>query len=205
MKRPGLMVSLLTALFLAVPVFAQSANDLTFTVQTSTSDGRSIVPKLTWSTTPAAASCTASGSSAWTGTKAAAGTSTLSAITATTSFNLACTWPGSSTATVTWTAPTTNTDATAYTDPGGFRLQWGTTNTEAGLTQSAYLQDPASRTWVSPPLAAGTWYFGVKAVNTSGIESAISNITPKTITAADTQTRTLKVSVVFPSPPTNVQ
>jgi hypothetical protein len=31
-------------------------------------------------------------------------------------------------------------------------------------------------------LAAGTWYFGVSAVNSQGVESPLSNMASKTIT-----------------------
>ena len=196
MKR----LALAALLLLAAPAYSQTLN---FTVETTTSGGTAVVPRLTWTTTPAAASCTAS--NGWTGTKAASGTELLAAINSTTSYTLACTWPGVQTCTVTWTAPTTNTDGSAYTNPGGYRIQYGSSAT--GLDQSVYLQNPAARTWscpTSPPLAAGTWFFAVRAFNAQGLESDLSNVGSKTLTAAANQTRTLEVAIKFPSPPTNV-
>ncbi|HVJ23311.1 MAG TPA: hypothetical protein VM756_05170 [Burkholderiales bacterium] len=188
---------LAAALLLAAPAFSQT---LTFTVESTTSGGTAVVPRLTWTTSPAGATCTAS--NGWTGTKAASGTELLPAISATRSYTLACVWPGIQTAIVNWTAPTTNTDGTAYTNPGGFRIQYGRTAT--ALDTSAYLQDPAVRTWTSPTLATGAWFFGVRAFNALGLESEISNVATKMMTASSTQTRTLEVAIRFPNPPTGV-
>lgn len=189
---------LIAALLFAAPIYSQT---LTFTVETSTSGGTAVVPRLTWTTTPAAGSCTAS--NGWTGTKAAAGTELLAAINATKSYTLVCTWPGIQTAIVTWTAPTLNTDGSAYTNPNGYRIQYGTAATN--LDRSVYTSQAAGVTWTSPTLAAGPWYFAVRAVNTLGLESDLS--TPpvtKTMTAAASQTRTLEVAIKFPAAPTNV-
>jgi hypothetical protein len=188
---------LAACLLLAAPAFSQTLN---FTVETSTSGGTAVVPRLTWTTTPAAASCTAS--NGWTGAKPAAGTELLAAINATRSYTLTCTWPGDTTALVRWTAPTTNTDGSAYTNPGGFRMQYGSSAT--GLDQSVYLQDPALRQWRSPSLTPGTWFFAVRAFNAQGLESEISNVASKVLTAAANQSRTLEVAIKFPNPPTGV-
>lgn len=189
----------LAALLLLAPL-ASYSQTLTFTVETTTSGGTAVVPRLTWSTTPAAQSCTAS--NGWTGAKAAAGTEILPAINATRSYTLTCTWPGVTTATLNWTAPTTNTDGSTYTNPGGFRIQYGTSATD--LATSKYLEDPTARTWTTPTLAPGTWFFGVRAYNAQGLESNLSNIASKVLTASSNQSRTLEVAIKFPSPPTNL-
>jgi hypothetical protein len=194
---------LATILLVAFAAAAQSQT-LNFTVETSTSGGDSVVPRLTWTTSPAASSCTAS--NGWTGSKAASGTELLPAINATRSYTLTCTWPGVQSCTVNWTAPTTNTDGSAYTNPGGFRIQYGSSAT--GLDQSVYLQNPAARTWScpsSPPLAAGTWFFGVRAVNAQGLESELSNVASKVLSATANQSRTLEVAIKFPNPPTDLR
>lgn len=188
---------LVAALLLAAPAFSQT---LTFTVESTTSGGTAVVPRLTWTTSPAGATCTAS--NGWTGTKAAAGTELLAAINATKSYTLTCAWPGIQTAIVSWTAPTLNTDGSAYTDPGGYRVQYG--RTAASLDQSVYIQDPAARTWTSPTLAVGSWAFGVRAYNALGLESEISNVASKVMTASASQTRTLEVAIKFPNPPTGL-
>lgn len=187
----------LAALLLLAPLAAFSQT-LNFTLETSSPDGRTVVPRLTWSTSPAAQSCSA----AWTTSTAAAGTQVLAAVSATSSYGITCTWPGVTKAAISWVAPTTNVDGSAYTNPGGYRIQYGRAAT--ALDTSVYLQDPAVRTWTSPALAPGTWFFGVRAYNVLGLESELSNTPSKTLTADASQARTLELTVRFPSPPTNV-
>src|SRR5213076_1330508 len=82
-----------------------------------TSATGSLTPVLTWSTNPVASSCAASGG--WSGTKAASGSQTLTAISASTNYTLTCTWATGS-STVSWVAPTTNTDGSSLTNLAGF-------------------------------------------------------------------------------------
>lgn len=187
---------LVAALLLAAPAFSQT---LTFTVESTSSGGTAVIPRLTWTTSPAGATCTAS--NGWTGTKAAAGTELLAAINATKSYTLTCAWPGIQTAVVTWTAPTLNTDGSALTNLQGYRVQWG--QSAADLSQSKYTENLLT-SWTSPTLAAGTWFFAVRAYNSLGLESDISNVASKVMTASSSQTRTLEVAIKFPNPPTGV-
>jgi hypothetical protein len=181
------------------------AQTLDFTLSASSSDGKTVTPKLTWATTPAATSCTASGDAAWAGTKAASGTATLAGVATSKTYILNCAWPGSVTAIVSWVPPTTNADGTAYTDPNGFRIQWGNVGpADQQLDHTTYLSNAQSvgNTWTSPALSPdGTWYFGIKAVNSAGLESLLSNVTSKVITASASQSRTLVLAVKFPNPP----
>lgn len=177
------MKALTLALLLAIsgfaaPALAQTAPTITFTAQTTTGNG-SVVPVLTWSTSPAATSCTASGD--WSGTKAAAGTETLPATQFSRTYNLACTWPADTQATLTWVAPTQNTNGTAYSDPKGFNVYFGTSPT--AMTQVKAVTSPTAVSTVVSPLAIGTWSFTVKAVNSRDVESDPSNVATKTIAA----------------------
>jgi hypothetical protein len=200
MKRhPLLIASLLLASLLGNFVHAQTPPALTFSLETTTPDGVQILPRLIWSTTPAATSCTASGSTAWTGTKPASGNVQLAAVAASQTYGISCNWPGVTVVALAWSAPTTNTDGSAYTNPGGYRVQWGAS--AADLDQSVYLQNPAARSWTSGTLAAGTWHFGVRAFNTLGLESPLSNVVPKTTAANQNVSRTLELTVRYPSPP----
>jgi hypothetical protein len=204
-RHPWLLpgVILATVLFaVANPAQAQTPT-LTFTLETSSADGKSVTPKLTWTTSPAAIGCTASGAADWTGaTSGPNGTKTLAAVTSSKTFGIMCSWPGVTKAALAWTAPTTNTDGSVYDNPGGYRIQYGNTgSSEAQLTTSVYVNDPAARTWTSPDLAAGTWYFGVKAVNALGLESALSNVASKSTSAATNQSRTLELTIRFPNAP----
>lgn len=185
-------------LLIAAPAFSQT---LTFTVQTTTSGGTSIMPRLTWVTTPAAASCTASGATDWTGPKAASGGQTLTSITQTRSYTMTCNWSGQSTATVSCVAPTLHVDGTPLTDLSGYRFDYGRTATT--MDTAAYVTGPC--TWTSPALASGTWFFTVRAVKANGLES--TPFTPPvsmTLTSGATQTRTLEVAVRFPATPTGL-
>lgn len=215
-RHPGLLPGVLLVLVLigiCQPASAQTPT-LDFTVATSTSDGRSITPRLTWSTTPAAQSCTASGATDWTGTKAASGTATLAAITATRSYSLSCTWPGDTTATIRWTPPTTNTDGSALakcssqTEVGSclrsFMVVRGSSASTVG-SDGRVVNDRNATSYAWTGLSAGTHWFSVIAINGNDIQS--DQATPpasKVITTATTQSRTLEVAVRFPASPGGV-
>lgn len=199
-KVAALALVATAALVFAAPAGAQ-APVATFTLETSTADGQSVTPRLTWTTAPAATSCEGSGD--WSGVKLAAGTEVLAPVTSSKSYTLTCLWPGDMRATVTWGAPTTNTDGTPYTDPGGYRVLYG--RSVDNLDQSAYLNDQAARSWEMPASEAGHWWFTVRAVNARGLESANAMpIVTKTLTASASQARTLNLGITFPSSPTNV-
>lgn len=186
----------LAALLFAFAAHAQ--NTITFTAQTTTGDG-SVVPALTWSTAPPATSCAATGDPAWTGPKAASGTQTLAAITSSATYNLACTWAADNKATLTWTAPTKNTDGSNLTDLASFRAYWGTV---AGVwpNQAPVPGGASATTFVVTPLTPATWNFTVTAVNAAGKESAMAAAVQKTITATGpSQSKTVGI-VVNPVP-----
>jgi hypothetical protein len=173
-------------------VDAQTAGVVTLT-SNRTSAGGSFQPTLTWSTSPAATACRASGG--WSGTKPASGSQVISTINTTTSYTLTCDW-GSGTATISWNAPTANTDGSPLTNLAKFRVVYGTSQT--ALDRSALINDPARRSFTVGSLAAGTWYFAVRAINSSNVESSNSNLGSRRVTAASA-TRTVSVSI--PPPP----
>jgi fibronectin type 3 domain-containing protein len=83
------------------------------------------------------------------------------------------------TATLSWTAPTQNTDGTPIMGLAGYRVYYGTDSNN--LTQFIDITDTTSVRYVFTGLAAGTYYFAVSAYNGSGFESARSNVASKTI------------------------
>src|SRR2546429_3346085 len=87
--------------------------------------------------------------------------------------------PTSGTATLSWLAPTTNTDGAALTDLAGYVIYYGTSAT--ALSGTIQLTSVGLQTYVIPNLTPGTWYFAVKAVASTGVESALSVIVSKTI------------------------
>lgn len=81
--------------------------------------------------------------------------------------------------TLSWTAPTTNTDDTPLTNLGGYRIEYGLD--ERQLDQVATVNNPGVTTYRVENLAAGTWYFVVRAVTTAGVESSNSNVASRTL------------------------
>jgi hypothetical protein len=188
MQKASLTVFALPMLLLASLAQAQTAGTITFSAN-KTSSSTAFAPVLTWSTSPVASSCTASGG--WTGTKFASGTETLPSISSNKTYTLTCSW-GSGTATVNWTKPTKNTDGSTLTDLSGFKVVYGTSS--SSLNQSKSITGASATSTSIGSLGAGTWYFAVRAVNTAGNESANSNVGSKTITAA-TAAKTLNITV----------
>jgi hypothetical protein len=83
-------------------------------------------------------------------------------------------------ATLSWDAPTTNTDGTALIDLAGYRIYYG--SSADNLNQSVQINTVGLQTYVMDDLEPGTWYFAVMAVTADGAESALSNLVVKTIT-----------------------
>jgi hypothetical protein len=82
--------------------------------------------------------------------------------------------------TLSWEAPTSNTDGTALTDLAGYRIYYGSSPSD--LSQTVEISSVGMQTYVLDDLPSGTWYFAVMALTRSGDESAPSNIVGKTIT-----------------------
>jgi hypothetical protein len=82
-------------------------------------------------------------------------------------------------ATLSWEAPTTDTNGTALTDLAGYRIYYGTDKTD--LSQSVSINTVGMQTYVLDNLGTGTWYFGIRAVTSAGVESALSAVVSKTI------------------------
>jgi hypothetical protein len=176
MRAKNLAVTL--ALIITSVAHAQTAGVVTLNAN-QTSAQTSMAPVLTWSTTPAAQSCVASGG--WSGARAASGTQTQPTINASTNYTLTCTWGGGST-TVSWTPPTTNSDGSALRDLAGFKVAYGTS--PSALTQTALANDITQTSYTVQSLTPGTWYFVVRAFNTKQLESIDSNVVQKSVTGA---------------------
>jgi hypothetical protein len=83
------------------------------------------------------------------------------------------------TATLSWTAPTLNTNGLPITDLAGYNLYYGTSST--AMTNVIAVNNPAAGSYVITNLAPGTWYFAVVAYNSQAKESTFSAIVSKTI------------------------
>lgn len=83
------------------------------------------------------------------------------------------------TATLTWTAPTQNTNGSTYDDGAGFNIYYGT---ESGVyPNSVNIPDPAIVSHVIDNLTPGDYYFVVTAYATSDNESEYSGEVSKTV------------------------
>jgi hypothetical protein len=83
------------------------------------------------------------------------------------------------TATLSWVAPTRNTDGTALTNLAGYRVRYGAA--AAALSSTVNLANPGLATYVVTGLSSGTWYFAVTAYNSAGGESDLSSVVSKVI------------------------
>lgn len=199
MKRIRIL-SLVAAIALLVPLAAeaQTAGTITFGVEVTTAANGTVTPKATWSTSPAATSCSAS--SGWTGAKAASGSETLSAVSKSTVYRIDCTWADNQ-ARLTWTPPTTTTDGSALTDLAGYRIYFGTS--ASALSQVQTVANAGATAATVSPLAAGTWYFALEAYTSAGAESLPSTVVSK-ITGSASGTKSVTLAVNIPNAPTNV-
>ena len=87
--------------------------------------------------------------------------------------------PPAGKATLSWDAPTQNTDASTLTDLAGYRVYHGTSPN--ALTDVVQVPGASTGSYVYDGLAAGTHYFAVSAYNASGVESALSGVGSKII------------------------
>lgn len=200
MKRIRILSFAAAVLALAATITAegQTPGTITFAVEVTTAANGTVTPKATWSTQPAATSCTAS--SGWTGTKGGSGSEALPAVSKSTVYRLDCTWADNQ-AKLTWTPPTTNTDGSALTDLAGYRVYYGTNS--SALNQVQTVASAGATTATVTPLAAGTWYFALEAFTAAGAESLPSTVVSKTTgSAAGNKSVTLAVNI--PNAPTNV-
>jgi serine protease len=190
-KRALLIIALFTG---GNVVQAQTAGVVTLRANSTSASG-SLTPVLTWSTNPVASSCRASGG--WSGNKNASGTETLARINASTNYTLTCSWSSGS-STVSWVAPTQNTNGTPLTDLAGFRIYYGTSS--ASLTQTSTVNNVAARSSTISSLAPGTWYFKVRAFNSNQVESNDSNVASKAVAGA-TAAGNVSITITGTPPP----
>lgn len=153
-------------------------------------------PVMSWSTTPTATSCLASGD--WSGAKAPAGNETIGPYSASSAFTLTCTFPPLDTkATISWLPVTQNTNNTAYADGKAYVVYYGTS--AGALTQRQQVAGSSASKAIVTGLAPGTWYFSVVALNNANVESERSAVVSKTIMGPTTQAATATITIIPPA------
>lgn len=192
---------LLGTLFALFAPLALAQNTLSLDVGVN-GDGQ---VEVTWSTSPAADSCVATGDWSATGPS---GTQTLTRISATSTFGMDCSWQGDSLATLSWTNPTQNTDDTSYDHSTGETVIVWSQNDISGL--SCYDADTVNTTTrpgdetmhTVTGLDPGAWNFAAFAMNSMGVCSEISNVATKT-TSGSVQVSD-SVTLRVPGSPSNL-
>jgi hypothetical protein len=81
--------------------------------------------------------------------------------------------------TLSWLPPTTNTNGTTLTDLAGYRIYYGQSPT--AMTEVIDISNAGLTMYMVENLSAGTWYFAIKAVTTTGTESSLSDVASTTI------------------------
>jgi len=87
-------------------------------------------------------------------------------------FSVAVTVPPQGSVSLSWRAPTTNSDGTPLSDLAGFRVYYGSASRSYSRTLS--VPTPLVTSVLVESLSAGTWYFAVKAYTSNGTESDYS-------------------------------
>src|SRR5215469_9411932 len=82
-------------------------------------------------------------------------------------------------ATLSWDAPTSNTNGTALTDLSGYRIYYGAS--EDDMVKTVQITNVGIQTYLIENLEAGTWYFAIRALSSEGTESPLSDVVSKTI------------------------
>lgn len=83
------------------------------------------------------------------------------------------------TATLNWTPPTLRANNTTLTDLAGYRIAYGTSSTV--MHDSVNLPNPGLSSYVLQNLAPGTYHFVIRAFDSTGNESPLSNVITATV------------------------
>ena len=94
-------------------------------------------------------------------------------------FAIAVTAVSSGSAVLSWTLPTRNTNNTVLTNLAGYRIYYGTSS--SSLSKTISISNASVSTYVVENLSPATYYFAVKAFNSSGVESDLSNKVSKVV------------------------
>jgi len=89
-------------------------------------------------------------------------------------FAIAVTEVGTKSATLSWKAPTLNSNGSPLTNLAGYRIYFGPSATK--LTHAITINSVGVTTEVVTNLSPGTYYFALMAFNTAGAESKLSNV-----------------------------
>ena len=86
--------------------------------------------------------------------------------------NSSATTSSTQSVTLSWAAPTENTNGTALTNLAGYVIYYGTSATT--MTQQISVNTVGMLVYQIPDLAPGNWYFQIVSVNSAGVQSSPS-------------------------------
>jgi hypothetical protein len=86
---------------------------------------------------------------------------------------------GTKSASLSWTAPTQNTNGTALTNLVGYNIYYGTSS--SAMTNRININTVGILSYVIENLSSGSWYFALTAVNSAGAESLLSSTVEATL------------------------
>ena len=78
-----------------------------------------------------------------------------------------------------WVPPTQNSDGSPLKDIAGYHIHMGAS--ASTLTTVVDVPNATATTYTVNSLTAGTWYFGISAYTTTGVDGEISAVGQKTI------------------------
>lgn len=78
-----------------------------------------------------------------------------------------------------WDVPTQTEDGETLTDLSGYRIHYGTN--ESALVKSVEVNSSGTNAFTVQGLSTGTYFFAVRAVTASGMESKLSNVITRVV------------------------
>jgi len=94
-------------------------------------------------------------------------------------FSITVSQAATGSVTLTWTAPTTNTDGSQLTDLAAYKIYYGTT--QGNYPNEVRIDNPGITTYVIDNLSANTYFFVSTSINSLEIESDYSNVASKIV------------------------
>jgi len=94
-------------------------------------------------------------------------------------FSVAVTETAIGTVTLSWVAPTQNSDGSPLMDLAGYKIYYR--KNSGSYNQAVRLDNPSVSTYVVDQLSPATYYFAATALNTSGVESSFSAEVTRTV------------------------
>ena len=129
--------------------------------------------------TPATATIDVNAATASTGSSSSGGSSSSSGSSSSGGSSSGSSSSSTNSVSLSWSAPTDNTNGTALTNLAGYHIYYGTNSTD--LSQKISLTTVGLLTYVVTNLNSGTWYFYITSVNTAGVESRPSAVVSASI------------------------